>query len=246
MRGNKTKPPILFAPVRSGSKTLQVALSSYLSEVHGLKSINQPFDIWGSDLRGGEIVDRSKLRTVATQERVQELMKKRLSYVKKMHGRLFFKIHPTTVNRVILDHLVEDYEWIVPQRKELFSQFLSFAVAHHMNIWGPGPVPADVTPFKIERRSFEIFEFEILQFDRLLSVKKDYTLLHFEDLCRQDFSALATLFPDLNHYLNSHPASHAIMGISNKLKYVSNLEECQFWFRNSPLSILFENGDKPT
>jgi hypothetical protein len=239
------KPFLVFGTPRSGSSILYETVAFYLARTRNVSGLGEYFCI-----KAGEFYDAGHgIGWQPWTDRVPhdiEILNHRLDWLIKYHGRYCLKVFPLHSEGIALTprhwtHLTQNYEWIFVERRNLFEQALSFAIAVATGVW--------VTQHQsnLQERSLKaslsapfVLARSIADYTKLRANLPAANLLYYEDLLenpRGEATMRRLGFHEPADFSDFHGPKK--QNIGDKLRFLSNPDEFIRSYRESFLNVLF-------
>ncbi|HEX4923253.1 MAG TPA: hypothetical protein VFV50_04175 [Bdellovibrionales bacterium] len=184
------KPYLLFSTPRSGSNLVYDVLEQYFKSARGFIGLGEYFthvyqSFWdtGNGLASSVFPSERVRHVQVAGSYFEAIRRQRLAWLKKYHGRYFFKLTALQVSGESYPWLIENYNWILIERRNLFDQLLSYLISVELNRWyGSGGL--GVTPGSITARPehADAFTRMILEYRRIKAELQDPAVLVYEDV----------------------------------------------------------------
>jgi hypothetical protein len=229
--------------MRSGSTPVYQLILHYLKSrdyVVGLGEYFSPFFLGGDpDIR--LLCDR--IRTFETRsgpidskaERIRNAAARfRLSLIEKAPQKYFFKVLSANISEGNLLSLSQGYDWICLERRDLYSQLLSYLISLKQNIWyQKGGIQWGPGAFRASREEFVDFERQIWCYVSAKAFVRPLRVVLYEDFCELGAqSFLKTIgMSDFTGSLSG--VLSEIQNKKDKTAAFSNRIEIESWYRSS-------------
>ena len=235
------KPYILLSTERAGSTPAYEILNHYFSRHFGTYGVgeilNPVFGFYSEE--GGRIAFAGAINQFSGQQDWEAAFSKRCHLVRKHHGRIFFKVFPSSFRGELEPWLLSNFNFCTMERRDVFQQLLSFLISSHSGIWYvKGGMQTEIDSILAHKSQFDLFEKTIVRYQTLKRQSKAKHCFFYEDflsMSQQSFLAQAGFI----NPIDDCPSIPDRQNLMNKLDVFKNPSEVVWWYRDSWLNTFY-------
>jgi hypothetical protein len=128
------KPLLVFGTPRSGTRIFTSTIGEFLQENYQIEPLGEflaTTDLYEVESPAG----RFRFWKEPSAEALELAHSEKVETLRKRHGKVFLKVFPNHLSQVGTTWLVENYEWIFVERRDLFDQLLSYLISSRTREW---------------------------------------------------------------------------------------------------------------
>jgi hypothetical protein len=231
------KPLLVFGTPRSGTRIFTSTIGQFLQENHQIEPLGEflaTTDRYDVESPAG----RFRFWKEPSAEDLERVHFEKVETLRSRHGKVFLKVFPNHLSQVASGWLIENYEWIFVERRDLFDQLLSYLISSTTREWyKEGGLQFVESSLRADLDDIQKFVELHASYVRMKARLRPSRVAVYEDVVAEkgkiaqkvlDISGLRAL-------KDFHPRLPEKQNQGNKLRYFENRNAIIGAYRNSPL-----------